>query len=212
MEGYACGSGTCPLHIPTRPLSNTTSTSFSTRSAPWNPASIRSASSLSSRQSCVMGKEENASRLSEPNLVVLEYPAYRPSYHFFPRAFVPCRVCFKGLGSPQGLGSPGSWTLIHSYSRGLQLLFPFCSIGDNYAASTPSILHIVLLFSMHCHLVLVPFLSARACLLCLSLSLLLGLVSFCCCIYSIVRVGFLLVLSIRTLLLLSCPPSLSLTH
>ena len=53
--------------LPVLVFSNTTFLPFSTRSAPWNLESTPNASSLSSRQSCGMGKVGSASRPSEQN-------------------------------------------------------------------------------------------------------------------------------------------------
>ena len=127
------------------------------------------------------GKVGSASSRNKRNLLVVDlWHVDRPIV--FSRGLV-----FHVEPLPWSRVSSGFWVLlahghssfiyIHALESGLQLLFPFCSIGDNHTALTPSILHIVFLFSMHCLITLISFLSARACLLCLSLSLLLGPVS-----------------------------------
>jgi len=126
--GYAPSSHSPPLAL----FSNITP--FSTRSAPWNPASIQSASPLSSRQSCVTGKVVSAS--SERNLPVVDLQhVVRPI--IFSRGFLfHVEFASKVSGILRVLGSLGSWTLIlHNLAleSGPQPL-PFRSIGDNNTA------------------------------------------------------------------------------
>ena len=140
--------------FPDLSVSDSTLAPFSTRSALWNLASTLSASSLSSRQSCVTGKAVSASNPSEGN---------PPSVDPLPRRL------FRVSGSC-------SWTLIFGIlsqrrtSIPLPILFyrrrphGINSVNTSFPLS-----------SLHHLIMLVSFLSARACLLCLSLSLLLGL-------------------------------------
>jgi len=160
----------------------------------------------------VTGKVVSASSLNERNPPVVNLGHVARPIVFSRGLVFHVEFSSKVSGLFRVLGSPGSWTLIihiHALKSGLRLFSPFCSIGDNHTALTPSILHIVFLF-MHRLLILVPFLSARACLLCLSLSLLLGLVSTFVVSIPPSQWTFFTVPSAHTLFLVLCPSSLSL--
>jgi len=177
-----------------------------TRSAPWNPASTRSASSLSSRHSCATGKAVNASRRSERNLPVVDLRhLIRPMLSCEFRFCFTRRVCFQVLGS-QGFGF--SWTLvfrIFSLESGLQFLSPLCSIGGGYTTLTPSTFHCVSLLHASPHRF--GILSTGESLSLMPLTLIAPRVGFVfCCIYSTATVHFFLIPSARTLLLFFVDP------
>jgi len=89
-------------------ISDSASASFSTRSAPWSPASTRNASPLSSRQSCPMGKVVSASSPSERGLPVVNLLRVVHLVVFLANlgSVSPIEFTFK-VADPRVSGSPG---------------------------------------------------------------------------------------------------------